>query len=53
MRIPARILEHPIESLVAGALLLGLLFGAGDIGHDTSSAQARGTMSAAAPVKNL
>jgi hypothetical protein len=46
-------IEHPIESLIAGALLLGLLFGAGDIGRDAKSAvRAPGTLHAA-PLKNL
>jgi len=26
LRVPARILEHPIESVIAGLLLLALLF---------------------------
>jgi len=30
MRIPARIIEHPVEALLAGALLLVLLFGSAD-----------------------
>lgn len=30
MRIPAFILEHPVEGLVAGLLLLALLFGSSD-----------------------
>ena len=30
MRIPARIIEHPVEALVAGVLLLVLLFGSAD-----------------------
>jgi hypothetical protein len=30
MRIPARILEHPVEALIAGVLLLALLFGSAD-----------------------
>ena len=30
MRIPARILEHPIEAAIASLLLLGLLFGSAD-----------------------
>lgn len=30
MRIPTFILEHPIESLVGGVLLLALLFGSAD-----------------------
>ena len=31
MRIPNRILEHPIEAAIASLLLLGLLFGSADI----------------------
>jgi hypothetical protein len=55
MRIPARIIEHPIESLIASALLLGLLFGAGDVGRDNAAAAqaARSALPAAMPVKNL
>ena len=30
MRIPAFILEHPLESLIAGILLLVLVFGSAD-----------------------
>ena len=30
MRIPAFILEHPVEGLIAGVLLLALLFGSAD-----------------------
>jgi hypothetical protein len=30
MRIPAFITEHPLESLIAGVLLLALLFGSAD-----------------------
>jgi hypothetical protein len=30
MRIPAFIYEHPIESLIAGVLLLAVLFGSAD-----------------------
>ncbi|HEX4271485.1 MAG TPA: hypothetical protein VHZ32_08865 [Rhizomicrobium sp.] len=30
MRIPTFILEHPIESLIGGVLLLALLFGSAD-----------------------
>jgi len=30
MRIPAFIVEHPLEGLVAGILLLALLFGSAD-----------------------
>ncbi len=34
MQIPARILEHPFESLLAGALLLVLLLGSAEGGRD-------------------
>jgi hypothetical protein len=30
MRIPNRIMEHPIEAAIASLLLLGLLFGSAD-----------------------
>ena len=30
MRLPAFILEHPLEAFVAGLLLLALLFGSAD-----------------------
>ena len=30
MRVPTFILEHPLESLIAGLLLLALLFGSAD-----------------------
>jgi hypothetical protein len=30
MRIPAFIVEHPLETLIAGVLLLALLFGSAD-----------------------
>jgi hypothetical protein len=30
MRIPAFILEHPLEGAIAGVLLLALLFGSSD-----------------------
>jgi hypothetical protein len=30
MRIPNRVMEHPVEALIAGVLLLGLLFGSSD-----------------------
>ena len=30
MRIPAFLIEHPLETLVAGVLLLALLFGSSD-----------------------
>ena len=31
MRIPARILEHPVEAAIAGLLLLTLLFGSSEL----------------------
>lgn len=30
MRLPAKIAEHPVESLIAAALLLALIFGSAD-----------------------
>jgi hypothetical protein len=30
MRVPAFVIEHPVESLIAGVLLLALLFGPTD-----------------------
>jgi hypothetical protein len=36
MRIPSRILEHPIEAAVASLLLLGLLFGSADFTASTA-----------------
>ncbi|HKU63780.1 MAG TPA: hypothetical protein VJQ06_01870 [Rhizomicrobium sp.] len=30
MRIPVFIFEHPVEGLIAGILLLGLVFGSAD-----------------------
>jgi len=30
MRIPAFIIEHPVEALIGGLLLLALLFGSSD-----------------------
>jgi hypothetical protein len=40
MRIPARIVEHPVETFLAGALLLLLLLGSAETGRDTTAAQA-------------
>ena len=31
MRIPSRILEHPIEAAIASLLLLALLFGSNEV----------------------
>ncbi|HEY2836711.1 MAG TPA: hypothetical protein VGI89_09090 [Rhizomicrobium sp.] len=31
MRIPTRILEHPVEAAIASLLLLTLLFGSGEL----------------------
>ena len=39
MHIPARIIEHPLESLLAGALLLVVLLGSAERGRDGSTAQ--------------
>lgn len=39
MRIPAFVYEHPVESLIAGVLLLALLFGPTDR-HAVEAAQA-------------
>ena len=41
LRVPARVLEHPVESIIAGLLLLALLF--------VSSADPRADM----PAKHL
>jgi hypothetical protein len=30
MRIPAFLMEHPVEALIAGVLLVALLFGSSD-----------------------
>ena len=40
MRIPARFLEHPVETFLAGALLLVLLLGSAEGGRDTTTVQA-------------
>jgi hypothetical protein len=37
MRIPHRIIEHPIEAAIGGLLLLGLLFGSADFTSNTKS----------------
>jgi hypothetical protein len=37
MRIPHRIVEHPIEAAIAGLLLLGLLFGSADFTSNTKT----------------
>ena len=44
MRIPDRIIEHPIEAAIATLLLLGLLFSSADF---TSGAKPAETASAA------
>jgi len=36
MRIPRRIIEHPIEAAIACLLLLGLLFGSADFTSNTN-----------------
>jgi hypothetical protein len=40
MRIPQRIVEHPIEAAIAGLLLLGLLFGSADLTSGATAPQA-------------
>jgi hypothetical protein len=40
MHLPARITEHPVESLIAVALLLALLFGSAESGQSPAAAQA-------------
>jgi hypothetical protein len=49
MRIPHRIIEHPVEAAIAGLLLLGLLFGSADF---TPSAKAPPSSPSAKIVKN-
>ncbi|HEV7959881.1 MAG TPA: hypothetical protein VGP01_02540 [Rhizomicrobium sp.] len=49
MRIPHRIIEHPIEAAIAGLLLLGLLFGSADF---TPSAKTPPSPPGAKIVKN-
>lgn len=39
MRIPARFLEHPVETILAGALLFILLLGSAESGRDATTAQ--------------
>jgi hypothetical protein len=39
MRIPTRIMEHPIEAAIASLLLLGLLFGSADFTGAKAPAQ--------------
>jgi hypothetical protein len=40
MRIPARIVEHPVETFLAGALLLLLLLGSAEGGRDAGAVKA-------------
>ena len=42
MRIPAFIVEHPVEGLIGGILLLALLFGSADRHAVEVSAPAQG-----------
>jgi hypothetical protein len=46
MRIPNRIIEHPIEAAIASLLLLGLLFSSADFGFGAKPPEnpASGTM---------
>ena len=37
MRIPHRIIEHPVEAAIGGLLLLGLLFGSADFTPNTKN----------------
>ncbi len=46
MRIPARIAEHPIESVVAAVLLLAVLLGSAESGGNS---QASGRAQAGVP----
>ena len=39
MRIPNRIIEHPIEAAIASLLLLGLLFGSADFSSGAKAPQ--------------
>jgi hypothetical protein len=52
MRIPPVVLEHPVEVLIAGALLLALIFGSSDrhaaeVATPTLQAQMAAQMAAA------
>ena len=42
MRIPAFLIEHPLEALIAGVLLLALLFGSSDRHAAEMAAQPHG-----------
>lgn len=39
MRIPNRIIEHPVEATIAGLLLLALLFGSADFTPNVKTPQ--------------
>jgi hypothetical protein len=43
MRIPARFTEHPVETFLAGALLLLLLLGSAESGQGGAAVQASGS----------
>ena len=43
MRIPNRIMEHPIEAVIASLLLLGLLFGSVDLSPAVGGGARSGT----------
>jgi hypothetical protein len=47
MRIPAFLVEHPVEALLAGVLLLALLFGSAD---RHAAEVAKGDVMGAAPI---
>ena len=42
MRIPSRFTEHPVETFLAGALLLLLLLGSAESSRDSGAVQASG-----------
>jgi hypothetical protein len=46
MRIPSRIVEHPIEAAIASLLLLGLLFGSTDFTASRTPPAASGAATA-------
>jgi hypothetical protein len=52
MRIPAFVMEHPVESLIAGVLLLALLLGPNDR-YSVEAARASHGVSQVASAGNL
>lgn len=51
LRVPARILEHPVESVIAGLLLLALLFVSADPSNRGADAAAGRHLSQNIPEK--